>query len=241
MARCTSGPAIPRCATAETTWACLPRPRRTRCSSATMAISTGCGAFGLVFRRTIKTSPIKLGFRMAGSFTTKIQLTGFRRATHGRPAVLFRDCWLIHALLLGASCILFQATALGILGMGLWGGSARAQGQTLALTTTFAGLSLGSAPATVTLTPLPELAPAQRAAQNRAAPVILAIEGVSGQPIHPLRINVFVGKPDATPKTSTNDPHFAGYIAIAPKYGGGQGIEVRRGLAVFDPVFSEGH
>src|ERR1700732_2463324 len=172
MARCTSGPAIPRCATAETTWACLPRPRRTRCSSATMAISTGCGAFGLVFRRTIKTSPIKLGFRMAGSFTTKIQLTGFRRATHGRPAVLFRDCWLIHALLLGASCILFQATALGILGMGLWGGSARAQGQTLALTTTFAGLSLGSAPATVTLTPLPELAPAQRAAQNRAAPVI---------------------------------------------------------------------
>jgi Protein of unknown function (DUF_B2219) len=136
--------------------------------------------------------------------------------------------------LLGASCFLFQAAVFGILGMGLWGGSARAQGQTLALTTTVAGLSLGSAPATVALTPLPELAPALRAAQNSAAPVILAIEGVSGQPVHPLRINVFVGKPDATPKTSTNDPHFAGYIAIAPKYGGGQtqGVEVSRDFDV---------
>jgi hypothetical protein len=122
--------------------------------------------------------------------------------------------------------------------MGLWGGPARAQGQTLALTTTVAGLSLGSGPATVTLTPLPELAPALRAAQNRAAPVILAIEGVSGQPIHPLRINVFVGKPDATPKTSANDPHFAGYIAIAPKYGGGQGIEVSRDFDVSNLVLS---
>ena len=118
--------------------------------------------------------------------------------------------------------------------MGLWGGSARAQGQTLALTTTVAGLSLGRAPATVALTPLPELAPALRAAQKSAAPVILAIEGVSGQPVHPLRINVFVGKPDATPKTSTNDPHFVGYIAIAPKYGGGQtqGVEVSRDFDV---------
>jgi len=161
-------------------------------------------------------------------------LTGFRRATHGQPTVLFRDRWLAHALLLGASCFLFQAAVFGILGMGLWGGSARAQGQTLALTTTVAGLSLGSAPATVALTPLSELAAALRAAQNSAAPVILAIEGVSGQPVHPLRINVFVGKPDATPKTSTNDPHFAGYIAIAPKYGGGQtqGVEVSRDFDV---------
>ena len=161
-------------------------------------------------------------------------MTGFRRATHGQPTVLFRDRWLAHALLLGASCFLFQAAVFGILGMGLWGGSARAQGQTLALTTTVAGLSLGSAPATVALTPLSELAAALRAAQNSAAPVILAIEGVSGQPVHPLRINVFVGKPDATPKTSTNDPHFAGYIAIAPKYGGGQtqGVEVSRDFDV---------
>jgi Protein of unknown function (DUF_B2219) len=123
--------------------------------------------------------------------------------------------------------------------MGLWGGSP-AQGQTLALTTTVAGLSLGSAPATVTLTPLPELAPALRAEQNRAAPVILAIEGVSGQPVHPLRINVFVGKPDATLKTSTNDPHFAGYIAIDPKYGGDQtqGIEVSRDFDVSNLVLS---
>jgi hypothetical protein len=167
-------------------------------------------------------------------------LTGFRRATCGQTSVLFRDRWLAHALLLGASGFLFQAAVFGILGMGFWGGSARAQGQTLALTTTVAGLSLGRAPATVALTPLPELAPALRAAQKSAAPVILAIEGVSGQPVHPLRINVFVGKPDATPKTSTNDPHFAGYIAIAPKYGGGQtqGVEVSRDFDVSNLVLS---
>jgi hypothetical protein len=102
------------------------------------------------------------------------------------------------------------------------------------------GLPLGSAPATVTLTPLPELAPALRGAQNRAAPVILAIEGVTGHLVHPLRINVFVGKPDATAETSTNDPQFVGYIAIAPKYGGGQtqGIEVSRDFDVSNFVRS---
>jgi hypothetical protein len=127
---------------------------------------------------------------------------------------------------------------LGIPGLGLGGGSARGQGQALALTTTVTGLSLGSAPATVTLTPLPELAPALRPGQDHAAPVILAIEGISGRPVHPLRINVFVGKPDATPKTSTNNPQFAGYIAIVPKYGGGQtqGIEISRELDVSNLV-----
>ena len=148
--------------------------------------------------------------------------------------VLFHDRWLANAILRRANYFVFQAALLAILGMGLWGGAARAQGQTLALTTTVTSLSLGSAPATVALTPLPELAPALRAAQNRAAPVILAIEGVTGQPVHPLRINVFVGKPDATPRTSTNDPHFCGYIAIAPKYGGGQtqGTEISRAFDV---------
>jgi hypothetical protein len=175
------------------------------------------------------------------SVLRRFTLTGFRRATE-QPAVLFRDRGLTHALLLGASCFLFQAALLGIPGLGLGGGSARGQGQTLLLTTTVTGLSLGSAPATVTLTPLSEFTQALRAEQNRAAPVILAIEGVSGQPVRPLRINVFVGKPDATPKTSTNDPHFVGYIAIAPKYGGGhtQGIEVSRDFDVSNLVLSSG-
>jgi hypothetical protein len=86
--------------------------------------------------------------------------------------------------------------------------------------------------------PLPEFATALHAQQDHAAPVILAIEGVSGRPVHPLRINVFVGKPDATPKTSTNDPHFAGYIAILPKYGGGQtqGIDISRDFDVSNLV-----
>lgn len=137
-------------------------------------------------------------------------------------------------MLLRASWFLILAASLGVLVAALWSGSTGAQDRTLALTITVTGLALGSTPATVTLTPLPGFAPALHSAQNRAAPVILAIEGIAGQPVHPLRINVFVGKPDATPKTSTNDPHFAGYIAIAPKYGGGQtqGIEVSRAFDV---------
>jgi len=128
----------------------------------------------------------------------------------------------------------FQAACLGVLVAALLNGPYRTDAQTLALTTAATGLTLGRVPATVTLTPLPEFAPALRAAQNSAAPVILTIEGITGKPAHPLRINVFVGRPDATPKTSTNDPHFVGYIAIAPKYGvePARGIEISRGFDV---------
>jgi hypothetical protein len=133
-----------------------------------------------------------------------------------------------------ARYFLFQAALVAILGGMMGNSSTNAQDHPLALTNTVAGLSLGSAPSTVSLTPLPEFAPALRAAQDRVTPVVLAIEGITGQPVRPLRINVFVGKPDATPKTSTDDPHFAGYIAIDPKYAGGkaQGIEVSRALDV---------
>lgn len=112
--------------------------------------------------------------------------------------------------------------------------SAGTQGQTLPLTTTATGLSLHEAPATVTLTPLPAFAPALLAAQDRNAPVTLAIEGVAGQPVQPVRINVFVGKPDANAKTSTDDPHFVGYISIAPKYGAdkARGLEISRSFDV---------
>jgi len=132
------------------------------------------------------------------------------------------------------SRFIFQAACFGVLVAVLLNGPYRTDAQTLALTTAAAGLTLGSVPVTVTLTPLPELAPALRAAQNSAAPVILTIEGITGKPAHPLRINVFVGRPDATPKTSTNDPHFVGYIAIAPKYGAepARGIEISRGFDV---------
>ena len=51
----------------------LSRPRKTLFSLVIMAILTGSGAFGLAFRRSIKTSPIKLGFRMAGNSMTKIR------------------------------------------------------------------------------------------------------------------------------------------------------------------------
>jgi len=132
------------------------------------------------------------------------------------------------------SRFIFQAACLGVLVAALLNGPYRTDAQTLALTTAATGLTLGSVPATVTLTSLPGFAPALRAAQNSAAPVILTIEGITGKPAHPLRINVFVGRPDATLKTSTNDPHFVGYIAIAPKYGAepARGIEISRGFDV---------
>jgi hypothetical protein len=132
------------------------------------------------------------------------------------------------------SQFIFLTACLGVLVAALLNGPYRTDAQTLALTTAATGLTLGSVPATVTLTPLPEFAPALRAAQNSAAPVILTIEGITGKPAHPLRINVFVGRPDATPKASTNDPHFVGYIAIAPKYGAepARGIEISRGFDV---------
>jgi len=132
------------------------------------------------------------------------------------------------------SRFIFQAACLGVLVAALLNGPYRTDAQTLALTTAATGLTLGSVPATVTLTSLPGFAPALRAAQNSAAPVILTIEGITGKPAHPLRINVFVGRPDATLKTSTNDPHFVGYIAIAPNYGAepARGIDISRGFDV---------
>jgi hypothetical protein len=135
---------------------------------------------------------------------------------------------------------LFRAALLGTLGAMLASAPSITQGQTLPLTTSANGLSLHSAPTTLTLTPLPTFAPALRAAQDRNAPVILAIEGVVGQPVQPIRINVFVGKPDATAKTSTDDPHFVGYIAIAPKYGADKtrGVEVSRSFDVSNLDFS---
>lgn len=152
----------------------------------------------------------------------------FDRATYAKERRAARTTAL------RALYFLFAAALPGVLLTPGWGSPASAQDQSLALTTTVSSLSLGSAPATITLRPLARFAPALRAAQERTAPVALAIEGITGRPERPLRINVFVGKPDATAKTSTDDPHFAGYIAINPKYAGGkaQGIEVSRALDV---------
>lgn len=107
-------------------------------------------------------------------------------------------------------------------------------GQNLPLTTTATGVMLHAAPATVTLAPLPAFAPALAIAQADKVPIVLAIEGVAGQPVQPVRINVFVGKPDADANTSTDDPHFVGYIAIAPKYGADKssGREIGRSFDV---------
>jgi hypothetical protein len=138
--------------------------------------------------------------RARGPASRRSPSIGFNPPRIGQPTVIFQDQALNLSMCHSGrtSHFIFQAASLGILGAALLSGPYRMEGQTLALTTAATGLTLGSASTTVILTPLREFAPALGAAQNRAAPVILAIEGITGQPVHPLRINVFVGKPDAT-------------------------------------------
>lgn len=132
--------------------------------------------------------------------------------------------------MLRAVCFLLVAGPLGALGGAFLAGRA----DEMQAVTTAAGLVLGDTPETASLTPLPGFAPALRAGQSQGAPVVLAIEGITGEPAQPVRIHVFVGKPDATPKTSTDDPHFVGYIAVIPKYavGHAQGIDVSRAFDI---------
>jgi hypothetical protein len=91
---------------------------------------------------------------------------------------------------------------------------ARAQEQPLSEPVT--ALELRSEPLTVTLSPRPEMKPALQAARAGGGVVTVAIEGVEGTLTQPVRINVFINKPDADRTTPVDDPHFVGYIHVAP-------------------------
>lgn len=80
-------------------------------------------------------------------------------------------------------------------------------------------LVLTSDPVTVTLAPAPDLAAALDAARQGRGAVALAVEGIEGRATEPIRLNVFVDKPDATRGTSIDDPHLLGYVYIIPARG----------------------
>lgn len=124
--------------------------------------------------------------------------------------------------------------ALGYCGIGLalvlagfaFGGPANAR----ELTNIATDLKLGTAPLAVKLTSEADLASALEA--GKSLPMALAIEGIEGATVQPVRINVFVDKPDADNLTPTTDPRFVGFIQLLPVRG-----EVRRtGIAFEMPM-----
>ena len=88
-----------------------------------------------------------------------------------------------------------------------------------ALTKPATGVALGAQPLTVALQPQPAMRPAFADARRGSNVVALAIEGLEGTMTQPVRINVFIGKPDANRNTSVDDPHFVGTIALLPRNG----------------------
>jgi hypothetical protein len=115
--------------------------------------------------------------------------------------------------------------ALLLAGFGL-GGPANAR----ELTDIATNLQLGIAPLAVKLKPEPGLASALNA--GKPPPMVLAIEGIEGASAQPVRINVFVDKPDADNLTPTTDPRCAGFVQLLPVRG-----QVRRtGIALEMPM-----
>jgi hypothetical protein len=85
------------------------------------------------------------------------------------------------------------------------------------LTSVAADVQLGSAPFTVDLVPEPALATAAHAGGNVL--LVLVVEGLAGTTVQPVRVNVFLGKPDADRHTPTDDPGFVGFIQLLPVRG----------------------
>jgi hypothetical protein len=61
-------------------------------------------------------------------------------------------------------------------------------------------------------------------------PLALVIEGISAPSGQPVRMNVFVNLPDANRRTSVDDPHFAGLVALLEP----SGIATRRPSVALD-------
>jgi hypothetical protein len=101
------------------------------------------------------------------------------------------------------------------------------------LTSVATNIHLGSAPVEVELLPEPAFASAIRA--NTNALIVLAVEGIEGATVQPIRINVFLGKPDANSRTPTADASFVGFIQLMPVRG-----EVRRIGHMFEMQHARG-
>lgn len=80
------------------------------------------------------------------------------------------------------------------------------------------GTALGNAPVTVDLLPL---------AAVQAAPgaiIALAVDDIAGTVQQPIRIAVFVNRPDAGPATATDGPDCVGFIQLLPLRGTIRGL-----------------
>lgn len=102
-------------------------------------------------------------------------------------------------------------------------GLAKAQA---ALTSIATGVQIGADARVVVLSPEPALA---SALGQGGLPIVLAVEGVEGAAVQPIRINIFLNKPDADNHTSTDSPSCLGFIQLLPT----QGV-VRRVNYAFD-------
>lgn len=98
-----------------------------------------------------------------------------------------------------------------------------------ALTDARSGVALNAQPMTVSLAPRAAMRPALAAARLGGSPVALAVEGIEGSITQPVRINIFIDKPDADRSTPTDDPHFAGTVALLPRQG-----KLKRTGRIFD-------
>ncbi|VVB47657.1 protein of unknown function [Beijerinckiaceae bacterium RH AL1] len=57
------------------------------------------------------------------------------------------------------------------------------------------------------------------AAASAGTAAVLSIENLKGRSTQPVRINVFVDKPEADRRTPATDPHWAGVIQLMPRQG----------------------
>jgi len=92
---------------------------------------------------------------------------------------------------------------------------------------------LGPRPVTVRLEPRAREA---SASPGREVAVSVALEGIEGVAIQPVRINVFLDRPDADRNLAISDPHYVGFVQLMPRRGGivaarSQRLTLRRGAS----------
>ena|SRR5947209_3915128 len=105
------------------------------------------------------------------------------------------------------------------------------------LSETVRDVALGPDPVTIALAPHGDFATALEAARRGTSVVVLALQNIRGKSTQPLRINVFLDKPDANRATPPADSHFVGFVYLIPtrsEVRGGRAFDLS-GLKSFDP------
>jgi len=95
------------------------------------------------------------------------------------------------------------------------------------LTDSIRNVVLKTTPVSIELTPKPGFAATLQAARGGSGAVALALDGVEGTASQPVRINVFLNRPDAVPATSDDDPNLLGFLYLIPR----RGVVMRTGRA----------